>query len=94
MLIFNTDDEEPLLKDIPRDTSGSDEPFFKLPLPDEGEEDYYSDVEIIEVCECTTTMPTFYHFRPLLATFTLLLLPTFIYFYPLLPTFLFTILGW
>ena len=43
----NTDDEEPLLKDIPRDTSGSDEPFFKLPLPDEGEEDYYSDVVVV-----------------------------------------------
>jgi hypothetical protein len=36
-----------LLKDIPRDTSGSDEPFFKLPLPDEGEEDYYSDVVVV-----------------------------------------------
>ena len=44
---LNTDDEEPLLKDIPRDTSGSDEPFFKLPLPDEGEEDYYSDVVVL-----------------------------------------------
>ena len=43
----NTDDEEPLLKDIPRDTSGSDEPFFKLPLPDEEEEDYYSDVIVV-----------------------------------------------
>ena len=43
----NKDDEEPLLKDIPRDTSGSDEPFFKLPLPDEGEEDYYSDVVVV-----------------------------------------------
>ena len=43
----NTDDEEPLLKDIPRDTSGSDEPFFKLPLPDEEEEDYYSDVVVV-----------------------------------------------
>ena len=47
ILIFNTDDEEPLLKDIPRDTSGSDEPFFKLPLPDEEEEDYYSDVVVV-----------------------------------------------
>ena len=32
------------LDDIPRDDSGSDSPFFKLPLPDEGEEDYYADV--------------------------------------------------
>ena len=87
MLIFNTDDEEPLLKDIPRDTSGSDEPFFKLPLPDEGEEDYYSDVEIIEVCECTTTMTTFYHFRPLLPFNFYLLLSPFTHVF-------ITILGW
>ena len=41
------DDEEPRLLDIPRDTSGKDQPFFKLPLPDEAEEDEYDDVVII-----------------------------------------------
>ena len=38
------DDGEPRLLDIPRDTSGKDQPFFKLPLPDEAE---YDDVVII-----------------------------------------------
>jgi len=47
VVVIGSNDEEPLLKDIPRDTSGSDEPFFKLPLPDEGEEDYYSDVVVV-----------------------------------------------
>lgn len=41
------DDGEPRLLDIPRDTSGKDQPFFKLPLPDEAEEDEYDDVVII-----------------------------------------------
>ena len=39
--------EQPRLLDIPRDTSGSEEPFFKLPLPDEGSEEEYDDVVII-----------------------------------------------
>ena len=36
------------LEDIPRDTSNKNEPFFKLPLPEESEVDEYYDVEIIE----------------------------------------------
>ena len=47
VIVVEADDGEPRLLDIPRDTSGKDEPFFKLPLP-EVEEDEYFDVEIIE----------------------------------------------
>ena len=48
---FRSDEasEEPRLLDIPRDTSSKDEPFFKLPLPDEGEQDEYDDVVVIGV---------------------------------------------
>ena len=45
--MVEADDGEPRLLDIPRDTSGKDQPFFKLPLPDEAEEDEYDDVVII-----------------------------------------------
>ena len=40
--------ESRLSSDIPRDTSGFSGPGFKLPLPEEAEEDEYFDVEIIE----------------------------------------------
>ena len=44
-------DEEPRLLDVPRDTSGPNQPFFKLPLPDEEttEEEDYDDVVIVSV---------------------------------------------
>ena len=49
--IIEADDEgRTLASDIPRDHSASDEPFFKLPLP-EVEEDEYFDVEVIEAAD-------------------------------------------
>lgn len=42
------DDEPQNWTDIPRDTSGKNQAGFRLPLPDEAEEDEYSDVEVSE----------------------------------------------
>ena len=52
VVIISADDEEPRLLDIPRDTSDNNEPFFKLPLPDEGQaeqDEYYDDVVVVSV---------------------------------------------
>ena len=49
-VVISANDEQPRLLDIPRDTSGPDQPFFKLPLPDEGvEEEDYDDVVVVAV---------------------------------------------
>ena len=49
--IIEADDEgRALASDIPRDSSASDEPFFKLPLPEVEEDDYF-DVEVIEAAD-------------------------------------------
>ena len=51
-VVISANDEQPRLLDVPRDTSAPDQPFFKLPLPDEGgveEDGDYDDVVIVAV---------------------------------------------